>query len=255
MSPDTRPLSSVPRWLWVGFLALLALQLHVRSAARVGPPRAEDLPPAPRPVALRLAGLGEPEAAARVAMLYVQSFDMAGGGDAPYRSLDYSRLLGWLRAILAVDPRSEYPLFAAARLYAEVPDAARSRLALEFIYDEFLKDPNRRWRWLAHAALLAKHRLNDLPLALRYAAAIERLTTDDTVPVWARQMRIFILEDMNELEAARILIGGLLAGGRIKDPAEARFLKKHLDDLGARVAEGRGKAPPTGTSKIRPDVD
>jgi len=256
VSPDTRPLSSIPRWLWVGLLALLAIQLYVRSTGRIGPARAEDLPPAPRPVALRLAGLGEPEAAARVAMLYVQSFDMAGGSDVPYRSLDYSRLLGWLRAILAVDPRSEYPLFAAARLYAEVPDATRSRLALEFIYEEFLKDPNQRWRWLAHAALLAKHRLNDLPLALRYAAAIERLTTDDTVPVWAQQMRIFILEDMNELEAAKIVIGGLLAGGRIKDPAEARFLKKHLADLSARIAKTRDKARPGGgASKIRPNVD
>jgi len=252
VSLDTRPLSIVPRWVWVGFFGLLALQLLVRSAERTGPPRAEDLPPAPRPVALRLAGFGEPEAAARVAMLYVQSFDMAGGGDTPYRSLDYSRLLGWLRAILTVDPRSEYPLFAAARVYAEVPDPARSRLALEFLYEEFLKDPNRRWRWLAHAALLAKHRLNDPTLALHYAATIERLATAETIPLWARQMRIFILEDLNELEAARIMIGGLLAGGHIHDPAEAGFLKRRLEDLSARIdrdRQDRGKPPPGRASK------
>ena len=40
---------------------------------------------------------------------------------------------------------------------------------LEFVYREFLLDPNRRWPWLAHATVLAKHRLHDLPLALRYA--------------------------------------------------------------------------------------
>ena len=119
------------------------------------------------------------------------------------------RLIEWLGSILDTDPRSGYPLFAAARVYAENPDSAKARLALEFVYREFLKSPNTRWRWLAHAALLAKHRLKDLPLARRYAAAIDRYTTDPRVPAWARQMEIFILEDMDELAAAKIMLGGL----------------------------------------------
>jgi hypothetical protein len=49
-------------------------------------------------------------------------------------------------------------------------------------------------------------------------------------------MEIFILEDMNELEAAKVVLGGLLASGRIRDPAEARFLKERLDALEARAA-------------------
>jgi hypothetical protein len=106
---------------------------------------------------------------------------------------------------------------------------------MEFVYQAFLRDPNRRWPWLAHAALLAKHRLHDLPLARRYAAAIDRNTTDPSVPLWARQMEIFILEDMNELEAAKIMIGGLLLSGKINDPAELRFLKERLDELEARL--------------------
>src|SRR6266852_3433500 len=106
--------------------------------------------------------------------------------------------------LAALDPRSEYPLFLAARVYAEVPDEARSRIALEFVYQEFFKDPNRRWPWLAHAAVLAKHRLGDLALARRYAAAIDHYTTSEDVPLWAKQMEIFILEDLNELEAAKI---------------------------------------------------
>jgi hypothetical protein len=104
---------------------------------------------------------------------------------------------------------------------------------LEFVHEQFLLDPNRRWPWLAHAALLAKHRLHDLPLARRYAAAIDRNVSAE-VPLWARQMEIFILEDMNELEAARIMLGGLLASGKITDPAEAAFLKQRLEALETR---------------------
>ena len=229
MSRDERALSVVPPWVHAVLAAALATQVGVRLARPVGAPGASGLPPAPPPLALRLASLDEPQAAARLAMLYLQAFDLGGANRLPYRELDYGRLVAWLRAILELDPRSEYPLFSAARIYAEVPDPQRSRIALEFIYDEFLRDPNRRWPWLAHATLIAKHRLHDLPLALRYAKAIDQHVTSTAVPLWAKQMGVFILEDMNELEAAKIMLGGLLESGAIRDPNEARFLERRLE--------------------------
>ena len=239
MKRDERPLSAVPTWVHAALAASLALQLAAQATRQPLTPAAADLPPPPRAEALRLASLGEPEAGARIAMLYLQTYDLGGTNALPYRKLDYQRLAEWLKAILELDPRSEYPLFSAARIYAEVPDATRSRIMLGFIYEEFLRDPNRRWPWLAHAALVAKHELGDLKLARRYASAIDRLTTTDRVPLWARQMEIFILEDMNELEAAKIMLGGLLASGAIRDPNEARFLKRRLEELEARLQAGK----------------
>lgn len=199
-------------------------------------PGATDLPPAPSAKVLRFASFGETAALARLAMVWLQAFDSRGDNAIPYQRLDYGRLIAWLRAILATDPRSEYPLFAAARVYGENPDPAKMRQIFDFIFDEFSADPNRRWPSLAHAALLAKHRLNDLPLALRYAAAIQRQTTDQSVPLWAKQMEIFILEDMNELQAVKVMLGGLLASGRIRDPEERRFLQMRLEDVERRLA-------------------
>jgi len=222
---------AVPPAVWAALALLLATQLAWQAVRPGGARAMADLPPPPRAQALRLAGFGEPEAAARLAMLYVQSVDFSAGQAVPYGRLDYARLIAWLEAILALDPRSQYPLFSAARLYAEVADASRSRMALEFIYRAYLDDPDRRWPWLAHAALIAKHRLKDLPLARRYAAAIDRRTRAADVPLWARQMEIFILEDMNELEAARIMLGGLLESGRLRDPDEVRFLRQRLEAL------------------------
>lgn len=236
MSRDERALSAVPTWVHAVLAAALAAQVGGRLAHPAHAPAASDLPPAPPVQALRLASLDEPQAVARLAMLYLQAFDLGGANRLPYRELDYRRLAGWLRAILELDPRSEYPLFSAARVYAEVPDLQRSRIMLDFIYQEFLHDPNRRWPWLAHATLLAKHHLHDLPLALRYAKAIDQRVTSTALPLWARQMEVFILEDMNELEAAKIMLGGLLESGAIRDPNEARFLKQRLDELEARSA-------------------
>jgi hypothetical protein len=228
---DERPVTQVPRWIGVALAASLAV--HIVLQNRSGAPRtgAADLPVPPRPAALRLASLDEPEAAARLAMLYLQAFDLGGGNSLPYRNLDYERLIGWLRSILELDPRSEYPLFSAARIYSEVPDNARTRMMLEFIYEQFRQDPDRRWPWLAHATLVAKHRLGDLALARRYASAIDRLANSASLPLWARHMEVFVLEDMNELEAAKIVLGGLLESGRLNDPNEIRFLTRRLQEL------------------------
>lgn len=237
MTRDERPVSAVPAGVWLVLIVALCAQVAWRAAQPPAAARAADLPPAPSVDALRLASFGEPNALARLMMLYLQAFDYSGTNANSYGRLDYARLVDWLDAILALDPRSEYPLFAAARVYAEGPDPARSRVALEFVYRQFFADPDRRWPWLAHAALLAKHRLHDLPLARRYAAAIDRYTKSPDVPLWARQMEIFILEDMNELDAARIMLGGLLASGQIRDPAEARFLAQRLKDLESRLGK------------------
>jgi hypothetical protein len=238
MSAHQRPLSAVPAWLWGALAACLAVQITIQAVRPAPATTASDLPPAPRAEGLRAASLGEPAAVARLAMLYLQAFDLGAANARPYQQLDFTVLAGWLRAILDTDPRGGYPLFAAARIYAEVGDPARCRAMLAFVHQAFLEDPNRRWPWLAHAALLAKHRLHDLPLARRYAADLERLTSAPDVPLWAKQMEIFILEDMNELEAAKILLGGLLQTGRLQDAAERRFLEQKLKELEERLSSG-----------------
>lgn len=234
-----RPLSFVPLFGWLTLTAGLGLQLgwHV-----VRPPpeaRAQALPPAPGREFLELASLGEREALARALMLWLQAFDNQPGISIPFRDLDYDRVIEWLDRILALAPRAHYPLLAASRVYAEVPVEAKQRQMLDFVYRRFLDDPARRWQWLAHAVYIAKHRLRDLPLALRYAKAIATHATAATVPSWARQMQIFILEDMGEIEAAKVLLGSLIESGAVTDPNELRFLK---DRLGRMSVEAGSEA-------------
>src|SRR5713226_10419684 len=237
-----RSIARVPR-LVLALLAFgLALQIGLKASSPQPRAKAQDLAPAPSIAALRLASFGDPVALAKALMLYLQAFDYQSGSKVPYRDLDYGRLEAWLARILELDPRGQYPLLAASRLYAEVPVEAKQRSMLEFIYRQFLLDPDRRWPWLAHATALAKHRLHDLPLALRYAQAIQRYAVADNVPLWAKQMEIFILEDMDELETARLIIGGYVQSGTVKDPAELRFLEERLKQLEARtVGKTSGK--------------
>jgi hypothetical protein len=234
-----RPVSAVPVVVLVTLGGALVAQIALRAMAPAPPISADILSRPPSTAVLRLASFGEPIALAKILMLHLQAVDYRPGNPVPYRDLDYARVEAWLDRILELDPAGQYPLLAASRLYAEVPDPVKQRRMLEFVHREFLADPERRWPWLAHATILAKHRLHDLPLALRYAETLERHVRTEAVPPWARQMRAFILEDMNELEAARAVIGGYIESGRLADPAESRFLEQRLHDIEAKMANRR----------------
>ncbi|MGE5523667.1 MAG: hypothetical protein ACM3SS_08120 [Rhodospirillaceae bacterium] len=165
-------------------------------------------------------------------MLQLQSFDDQPGVRIGFRDLDYARLASWLDRALSLDPRSDYPLLLAAQVYSQVPDPARQRIMLDFVHRAFAEKPNARWRWLAHAAIVARHRLHDDGLALRYARDIALHA--QAAPGWAKQMHIFLLEDLGEGEQAKVLLGGLLASGAVTDPAEIRFLTGRLERLRGR---------------------
>jgi hypothetical protein len=234
-----RPLSGVPGVIMLALGCVVTTQVAFRLLSPASEARASDLSPPPSLQAVRLASFGDPVPVAKALMLYLQAFDYRAGNRMPYQLLDYNKLQDWLSLILALDPAGQYPLMAASRLYADVPQTDKQRQMLDFVYREFFKDPDRRWPWLAQAAALAKHRLHDLPLARTYAAAIQQHATGDRVPLWARQMEAFILEDMNELETARIMIGGFIDQGMVKDPGELRFLEQKLKEIEARQMQTR----------------
>lgn len=228
-----RAISTVPGAVMALLVAALASQLALKALEPRPAASAADLPQAPPIATLRLASLGEPIAAANLLSLYLQAFDTQPGISIPFKNLDYDRVENWLVRILELDPPGQYPLLMASQVYSQVPDREKQRQMLELVYRQFLLDPNQRWRWLTHAAIMAKHRLHDLGLALRYARAINQYAIAAEVPHWAKQMHIFVLEEMGEHETAKILLGGLLASGVITDAHEARFLIQRLIALQA----------------------
>lgn len=232
-----RPLSTVPASVWLLLASALVLQCLWSTRQAPQSARAPGLAPPPSAAAARLASLGDPIPASRLMLLYLQSHDDQPGAALSLTELDYARVRDWLARILELDPRGQAPLLAASQVYGAVADPARSRLMLDFVYQRFAEDPARRWPWLAHAALVARHRLHDPALARRYAAAIRR-QAGAGVPPWAHQLELFILDDMNELDSARALAGAMLAGGTVSDPRELAFLEQQLRELEARARRG-----------------
>lgn len=232
-----RALAYVPRPVMVLLAIGFILQITFSSLLPRPQPRAAALQPPPSGPALRMIEAFEPIPAAHLLSLYLQAFDNQPGISIPFRELDYDRVQQWLLTALRLDPHGQYPLLMASQLYGQVNDPPRQRSMLEFVYRHYFDDPERRWRWLAHAAIMAKHRLKDLPTALRFARAISEHSK--SAPPWARQMHIFLLEDMGEYEAARILLGGLLAADGVTDQRERILLLQRLEDLKAAEKSSR----------------
>lgn len=190
---------------------------------------------APLPVPLQsdylnISSLGDPVALSKLLMLWLQGFDYQPGISIPFVRMDYPLLIKWLDAILLLDPDSHYALLSAVRIYSEVPDDAKKRQILDFVYRKFLENPAQRWPWMAHAVYVARHRLNDKQLALVYARELRLRTTGMNIPDWAKQMELFALEDVGEPEAARILLGGLIESGEITEQREIDFLTSRLSE-------------------------
>jgi hypothetical protein len=234
-----RPLRDVPLPVIVMLLAALAVQLCWHSQQQPIVAKAEDLP---RPMTARayvMSSFGEPVAAAKVLNLWLQAFDNQPGISIPLHSLDYDVVTDWLDTILELDPRGHYPMLVAARVYGSVSVEEKQREMMDYIFYKFNEDPNRHWRWLAHAVITAKHELKDMQLALKYANALAEKATGENVPYWARDMKIIVLEDMGEVEAAKILVGGLIASGEITDPYELNFLQNKIRTLEEKVTKTR----------------
>jgi hypothetical protein len=243
---DERPLSALPRPVFVALAVALAAQVATRALAPGPTARAVDLDLPPSTASLRVVAAGEAVPLAQALTLRLQAFDNQPGVSLPFASLDYARVEAWLGTLLDLDPPGQTPLLMATHLYGAVairPDLQRRMFA--FVARRFVADPDRRWPWLAHAAVMARHRLHDLPLALAYADLLRDHATGAGVPAWARQMHIFLREDMGEVDAARVLLGGLIDSGTVMDSHELTFLLQRLEAMGGRpAAEKSSPAPP-----------
>ncbi len=234
-----RPVSDVPRPIKGLLVLALLTQLLWHSLQDPVVAKADDLA---APFSTRtyvMSSLGEPIAAAKILNLWLQAFDNQPGVSISFHHLNYPRLTKWLDTILELDPRGHYPMLVAARVYGSVRNPEKQRIMMEYVFYKFSQNPNKYWRWLAHVIITAKHELKDFDLALKYANALAEKATGENVPYWAKDMKIIVLEDMGQLEAAKILVGALISSNEITDIYELNFLTQKIEALEQKVLKKR----------------
>ena len=232
-----RPISDVPVAVKIFLLLALALQLIWHGLQAPVAAKAEDLAPPLSTRAYVMSSLGEPIAASKFLNLWLQAFDNQPGTSLSFHQLNYPRITEWLDTSLELDPKGHYPLLVAARVYGSVKNPEKQRIMTDYVFKKFNENPDKYWRWLAHVVITAKHELKDFDLALKYAKALAEKATGENVPYWAKDMKIIVLEDMGQLEAAKVLVGALIDSGEITDPYELNFLSRKIAELEAKSLE------------------
>ena len=226
-----KTLSSLPKSTVLMLVIALLLQISSHQHFYNSQGNVNTLDPPVSKSIFDLIYLGEDITAAYVSSIWLQSFDNQPGIRLPYSALDYYNVSLWLALIESLNQKSHYPQLLAAYSYASIPHPNKQRVMLEYIQQSFKRNPTKNWRWLAHAAIIAKHDLNDLPLALEYATDLQQLVKREEIPYWVKDLPIVFLENMGKHEAARILVGGLIANGEIHDPFELAYLQQKFDEL------------------------
>ena len=214
---------------WLIILLFFALQVGINLQYPPLKVNEIDLPHAPKNEVLTALALGDKVTFSKLLTLWLQAFDNQGGQSISFHDLDYDKVVGWLRSILELDPRTQYPMMNATRIYTAINDKEKIRKMVNFVGEEFVKDPASRWEWMAAAATLAKNELDDLELALELARELRNKTEDiESIPNWAKQMETFLLLDLNRFDEAALFLENLIDSGEVTDPNEFNL---HIDRL------------------------
>lgn len=229
MQRSERPISQLPRLLWVGFLILFGLQVLVhQSAIRQNTVSYRPLSTPFASIVYQGLSMGSDQLFSYLLAIRLQLHDNQAGKHIRYSQLDYERLVNWLDEIYQLNTQSEYTMLLASRVYSQTRDKARLRTILEYIDRTFMQNPQLHWRRLAEASVIAKHQLGDMQLALQMAEKLSSQPASVKMPRWARDIQFILLGDMNEIESAITIIVALLQSNAINDPDELRFLQEKL---------------------------
>ncbi len=229
MRRGERSLSGLPRPLLIGFGLILIMQILMHQQADLQ--KADSYRPLSSPFSVPVyAGLsmGSEQLLSYLLVLRLQLHDNQAGRHVRYNYIDYTTLVDWLSKINQLNLDSEYPMLLASRVYSQTRDKPRLRLLLGFIDETFLKNPQLHWRRQAEAAVIAKHQLGDLQLALAMAQKLANQPDSIKMPRWARDMHFLLLGDLGEFETGIIIIQALLKDGEIIDRDEIHFLQEKL---------------------------
>lgn len=193
-------------------------------------PKWPGVPPVPSLAGAEAMTLGDKEFSFRFLAIILQNFGDMGINKTALKDYNYKELGKWFFLLNRLDPISDHVPMLAAHYFggSSVPENAAE--VVKYLGEVGQIPIGEKWRWLAHAAYLAQHKVGDIDLALKYAYKLQKMNDEYNLgmPQWARQMPAFILNNRGEKEASRKLMEKLLVTEKNVDPAEINFMRLYL---------------------------
>ena len=221
-------MATIPRGALAAVLITLGLQGAFWWQTRELQAGWEGVPPAPSNQVAKALALGDGQFLYRAATFVLQNMGDEGGRVTQLKDYDYQRLGQWFFLLDRFDPQSEFLPVLVGYYFSQSQNPDDVRIVISFLAHIAIRDPERNWRWLAHAIYLARHRVKDMDLALSLAYRMAAIKSPG-IPIWARQMPAFVLAEVGEKEAARDLMEAIMDSQIDLDPAEIEFMRDFIE--------------------------
>lgn len=193
--------------------------------------RWEGVPPVPSKEGALIMGLGDAQFSYRFGAITLQGLGDGGGQVTPLKDYDYEKLGQWFWLLHGLDPASNDVPMLAAYYFGGTPVPKDVAVVVDYLGVIGQNPAGNKWRWLAHAIFLARHRMNDMDLSLDLAYKLSKMEpVGDTLPIWARQMPAFVLAEKGDKQAAREIVENILLSSQQFHPNEVNFMKGYLSE-------------------------
>lgn len=228
-----------PRVLWLWLFSFLALNVVFWAGAHRVYIKWGGVPPVPSKNGALAMSLGDTELSFRLGALALQGLGDGGGRTARMTDYDYKKLDSWFWLLYQLDPASDHVPLLAAYYFSSTPRKEDIAILVNYLGTVGQIPYGNKWRWLAQAVLLARHKMKDLDVALDLAYKLSKMEPiGDTLPHWARQMPAFVLAAKGDKEDARKLIEEMLLTSENFHRNEVNFMKAYLvEQLGVSPEE------------------
>ena len=218
----------MPTRIYIVFVAVFVLHLVLWGYGRDLRAQWDNVPPAPNVQVASISALGDEQLAYRFYGLMLQNLGNTGGHFRPLKNYNYKRLTPWFETMDRLDPRSDFMPVLAAYYFGGTQNPAQLDHVIPYLRKVGQRDKGEKWRLLAHAVYLARHRQNDMERALKLARELAE-NESKNMPEWARTMPATIHLAKGEKERAiDFMLKILKSHGKRLDPGEVRIMKYYL---------------------------
>ena len=191
-----------PRYL---LLICFVLQIAIWFTSNRIKPQFVITPYPPTQTQMQALSFGDTQFYYRKLGLELQNAGDKHGHYTSFLSHDYKKLHRWFKTLDNIDENSQYIPFMAAYYYSMVPDEDRVKVIADYILEYAQQSPEKHWRLLTTAAFMYhKYPNNNSTEALKNIGGI--LTHIKEIPLWARILSAFYLNDSGEVCSAYTLI-------------------------------------------------
>lgn len=169
-----------------------------------------NVPSPPSEQGVTASFLGDQLFAYRVWGLVLQNLGNSGGNYMPLKDYDYNHVAEWLNLLDKLDPRSDFVPLLAAYYFGATPDMSQLPPIIAYLEKVGKRPEGEKWRWLAQAMYLARHKLGDMDEALRLSKELASVYRPG-MPAWTLQTQALITSEMGDKEAAYVMMKTMLA--------------------------------------------